>query len=227
MSLPTPPNEGTGVGPLMTVSQYQQITGDNDSNAEDVSRELDEAIPGLSMQMRRTIGYGQYTEDCFLYDQGFVYPSATPIDPTKPIVSGAEDTQAIYNPGSLVDVSSVIQGAGIWVGFFTPLPWMPIWTGVIPPQTVVTYWGGYYPYQADPATIPTGIASLPPKLARIIATVAFYSLHPSIVTTMGANNTALGGISLAGDLSSFMQFDKNLRRLIRSFTKPQAHAWQN
>lgn len=224
MSLPTTPVAGTGLtDPLVSVAQYRQITGDTASADDDITREIAEALIGLSMQANRTIGYGQFTEDLYLYNEGFVYPSAIPIDASKPIVSGAEDSQAIYNPGSLVDVSSVIQGAGIWVGFFTPLPWMPIWNGVIPPQTVVTYWGGYQPYQVTDG--PT--SGLPPRLARVLATIAYYTLNPSKVTTMGAKSVSLGGISVAGDLSSFMQYDKNLRRMIRGFTRPQAHQWQS
>ena len=224
MSLPTVPMAGTGLSvPLVTVAQYRQITGDEASTPEDVTRELAEAQISFCMQANRTLGYGQYTENLFLYDQGFVYPSAIPIDSSKPILSGAESTQAIYNPSSFVNVSSVIQGAGIWVGFFTPLPWMPIWNGVIPPQTVVTYWGGFQPYQSSPGTT----KALPPRIARILATIAFYTLNPSVVTAMGAHSTSLNGVSLSGDLSSFMQYDKNLRHMIRGFTRPEAWKWQN
>ncbi len=223
MSLPSTPNAGTGItAPLVTVAQYRQITKDLASTPEDVQDELDEAVTTLSMQCNRTFPYGQYTEDLYLYNMGMVFPSATPLDATKMVISGADNT-AIYDPAQGQNPSSVIQGAGIWVGFFTPLPWMPVWTGVIPPQTVVTYWGGYRPYQDTSG--PT--AGLPPRLARILCTIAYYTLNPSVVTAMGAKSTAMGGISLAGDLSSFMQFDKNLRRMIRGFTRPAAHAWQN
>ena len=223
MSLPSTPNAGTGITtPLVSVAQYRQITGDLASTPEDVTRELSEALVSVSMQCNRTLPYGQYTEDLFLYDLGMVFPSAIPIDTTHSIISGA-DKSTLYNPATDTNPSSVVQGAGIWVGFFTPLPWMPVWTGVIPAQTVITYSGGFQPYQSTTGPTP----GLPPRVARILATVAYYTLNPSVVTTMGASSTSMGGISLSGDLSSFMQIDKNLRHAIRAFTRPQARPWQS
>jgi hypothetical protein len=175
----------------------------------------------LQRETKRTFGYGKYREDQYLYGMGMVYPSATPIDRTKPIAAGVN----LYTPNatSASTPASIIQGAGIWVGWFTPLPWMPVWTGVIPPQTVITYWGGWQPYGGSPGTT----EALPAKLARIIARVAYYILHPALIQPYGAKSTSAGGISMAGTLSSMMISDPQLRRDVRRWTRPQARAWDS
>lgn len=223
MTFPTPPNTGTGLTtPLVSVEQYRQVTGDMASNEVDVERELDEAIRDVGIECVRTWGYGNYTENLHLYATGMVFPSATPVDTNQPIYSGEElfDPATDKVPGG----TSIIQGAGIWVGFFSPLPWMPVWTGVIPPQTVITYSGGYYPWQSDPTTVTTD--TLPGKLARIFITVAYYSLNPSVVTAMGQTSTSIAGVSLAGGLSSFMRVDPALKKAIQRFKRPQAYRWE-
>lgn len=227
MSLPTIPNTGTGLtDPLVTVEQYRKVTGDLDSEVADVTDELAEAVRDFCAEANRTLLYGEYTENLYLYAKGMVYPSCTPIDLTKQITSNvsAGDGNVLYDPSSDIvpGGSSIVQGAGVWVGYFSPLPWMPVWTGIIDPQTVITYWGGWQPWQAGPGTTD----SLPGKIARILITVAYYSLHPEVVATLGATSQSLGGVSLGGSLSSFMRADKHLRAEVRKFTRPQAHRWE-
>ncbi len=225
MTLPSTPNPGTALlDPLVTVEQYRRVTGDLASTEEDVTAELEQAQIDFCIEAKRTLLYGQYTENLFLYPLGMVYPSCTPIDNNEPItVNGNE---MLYNPatdnGYGQGQSSIIQGAGVWVGYFSPLPWMPVWTGVVPPQTVITYSGGWQPW----GTTGGPTAPLPGKIARILITIAYYGLNPSVVKAMGQNSVSMGGVSVAGDLSSFMRVDPNLKRLIRRFTRPQAYHWE-
>jgi hypothetical protein len=164
-------------------------------------------------ECRRTLLYGQYTEDQYLYPTGMVYPSATPIDTTKAIFSNEE----IYDPAVDNAPGSIVQGAAVWVGWFSPLPWMPVFSGVLPPQTNITYWGGYTQ------------STLPPKLRRCIAKIAYYSLHPYALsgTPGGLKSMSVGGVSISGDLYSFMLGDLQLKRDLRRFRKPQLMAWQS
>lgn len=213
--LPLTPNDVAGSPtPLALVSpeQYQAVTGDIVSSIDNVEAMITEAIDDLSRECRRTFVYGQYTEAQYLYPNGMVYPSATPIDVNMPVVSGVE----IYDPTTDNTGSSIIQGDGIWCGWFSPLPWMPFYTGVVPPQTVLTYWGGYTQ------------ATLPGKLKRMICKVSYYRLNPVALQGMpgGVKSMSVGGVSISGDLSSFMDSDPQLRKDIRGFRHGQAIAWQ-
>lgn len=229
MPIPSTPITNSGLKtPLLTTAQYETLTGDSSSTEAQVAQAITAAITMLQLETCRTFGYGRYREDLYLYKMGMVWPSATPIDRTKAIAAGVNYTQTgqnLYTPTNPATQkstpASIIQGTGIWVGWFTPLPWMPVWTGVIPPQTVISYWGGWQPYQATPKTT----ISMPAKMARLIARVAYYSLHPTMVSPVGATSTGAGGISLGGELSSMMIADPQLRRDIKRWRRAQAHAW--
>ena len=199
---------------LLTVERYQFITGDTLSSDDDVEAAIADALDESARKCNRTWLYGRYEEILYLYKNGMVFPSATPLDVNQPIVSGSE----IFNPADEVNnTASVIQGAGIWVGWFTPLPWMPVWTGVIPPQTQVIYWGGY-----TQATVPNA-------LARLWARIAWHVLHPVKMTglPLGAKSTGVGGVSVGGDLSSMTLIDPQLRRDLRRWERRQARHWQS
>lgn len=217
--IPSTPAVGTGLtDPLLAFADYQWLTGDRTSTPADVAQAIADAVVMAEEELVRTIGYGQYTENLYLYENGMVFPSAVPIDPTKPITSGEQ----IYNPATDNAAGSIIQGFGVWVGWFSPLPWMPVWSGVIPPQTNVTYMGGYQPYKTVGGSTP----GLPPKLARVLARIAYYILHPNMLQPMGQKSVAIGGVSLSGDLSSMMIVDPQLKRDLRRFRRPQAYAWE-
>lgn len=222
--VPAIPNNATGLAgakspdprPLVTASDYVRITGDSQSDAAAVTEALADAIADTAKECDRTWAYGQYTENLHLYKNGMVFPSACPIDVAQQIIAGSEVFDPpTSNPGN--GATSVVQGAGIWVGWFTPLPWMPVWSGVIPPQTVITYWGGY----AAP--------SVPNKLKRIWCRVAWYYLHPVTLPglPMGAKSTGVGGVSLSGDLSIVTAHDPQLKRDLRRWTRRQARSWQS
>lgn len=217
--IPAVPLPNTGVtAPFLTVKQYQDITKDTSTEYQDVVEGLIEAERMVCEKCVRTIRYGQYAETQYVYPDGKVYPSATPLDRTKPILAGG---QSIYNPAT--PSSAVIQGAGVLVGWFQPA-YIPVLSGSIPPQTALTYWGGYQPYRADPGTT----QSLPPSLAKILARVTFYSVNPLVLEGMTGNkikSISVGGVAISGDLDSFMQYDAVLRRDIRKWRSAQIKPW--
>jgi hypothetical protein len=218
--LPLTPNAVTGSpdpNPLLSAIKYQKITGDQKSCIPDIEEAVNEAVEDLSHECRRTWLYGQYTEAQRLYANGMVYPSATPIDVTMPITSNLDDTTPLYDPTTDNLGSSVIQGDGIWVGWFSPLPWMPVFAGVLPAQTVLTYWGGFTQ------------TTLPSKVQRMIAKIVYYRLNPYMLQGMpgGVKSMSVNGVSISGDLSSMMDSDPALKSAIRRWRHPQADPWQS
>jgi hypothetical protein len=199
--------------PLITADDYARITGDAATDSALVTAALAEVLDDTARMCNRTWLYGQYTELLYLYKNGMVFPSATPIDVGQPILAGSE----VFDPHGGVNSESVVQGAGVWVGWFTPLPWMPVWTGVIPPQTEITYWGGFVE------------TTVPEKLKRIWARVAWYYLHPVLLPGLpgGSKSASAGGISVSGDLSIVTASDPQLKRDLRRWTRRQARAWQS
>lgn len=215
-TLPLTPLPNTAdPNPLVSFQQYQDITGDETSDETDVLDALNDAMIDACNECKRTLPYGQYNEVQRLYKNGMVFPSATPIDPTKTITSGI--SEKIYDPTTDNSPSSVIQGQGVWVGWFTPLPWMPVFSGVLPPQTQIEYYGGFTQ------------ATLPVKLRRAIASMAFYAVHPYALTSVpqGVKSMSVGGVSISGSLSSFLYQDWQIKRVLRRYRHPQAYAWQS
>lgn len=222
--LPLVPNDVSGSPtpyPLVSATQYQQVTQDTKTDMSYVAELLDEAIEDLAHKCTRTFLYGQYTESQFLYKNGMVYPSATPIDITMPINSGTE----IYDPTTDNTGSSIVQGDGVWVGWFSPLPWMPFYTSVVPPQTVITYWGGFQ--NKDVATNKS--QALPSALKRLICKIAFYRANPVMLTGMpaGVKSMSVNGVSIAGELSSLMDYDPGIKAGIQRWRHPHAQPWQS
>lgn len=207
--------------PLVSGPQYQQVTQDTTTDLSYVDELIAEAIEDVCHKCERTLIYGEYTESQRLYANGMVYPSATPIDITQPIVSGVE----IYDPSTDNTGSSIVQGDGVWVGWFSPLPWMPFYTGVVPAQTVITYWGGF-----QNTLVATNRAhALPSALKRLICKIAFYRANPVMLQGMpgGVKSMSVNGVSIAGDLSSMMDYDPEIRRGLVRWRHPHAQAWQS
>lgn len=214
-SLPLTPMPGTAdPRPLVTVQQYQKFTADYASSVNDVEEAIADAVVDLSQECKRTWLYAQYTEDQYLYSDGKVYPSATPIDASKPITNNG---LSIFDPTAEQAPGSTIQGDGVWIGYFSPLTQMPVFMGNIPPQTTITYWGGF---TQD---------TLPKRPRQMFMTTAFYALNPSRLPAMpgGVKAMSVGGVSISGSLSSFMTADPQLRSLIRRWRHPMVHAWQS
>ncbi|HEX3539650.1 MAG TPA: hypothetical protein VHT75_04325 [Acidimicrobiales bacterium] len=208
--IPATPNSGTAdTNPLVTVAQYQAVTQDSATSSETVTANLADALDMIQRECRRTLLYAQYTERLYLYRNGQVYPTATPLDTSKAVISPAGTSNI-----------GIFQGNGIWVGWFIPLPSLPVWVGVVPPQTDITYWGGY--------TGPAGAGpQLPASLRRIVCKVCWYLSNPAVLTDMpgGVKSVSVGGVSMSGDLASMVSRDRQLGRDIKRWRHPQAHAW--
>jgi hypothetical protein len=114
-------------------------------------------------------------------------------------------------------LSARIQGAGVLMGWF-PVVMIPFWTGVIPPQAALTYWGGY---TAD---------TIPPRLARAIAKIAWFTLHPVTLEGLagGATSASVSGVTTSAKemLSSMILMDPQLRRDLDRFMRETARGWQ-
>lgn len=213
MTVPATPNAGTAdANPLVTYTQYQQVTGDTQFTGQaGFDPYLADAVDEFCRRTRRTLLYAQYTERLYLYKKGLVYPSATPLDVTKGVVSPN---------GSPPENVGVFQGNGIWVGWFVPLPSLPMWEGVVPPQTDITYWGGY--------TGPAGPGPLlPTEVKRILCKIAWYLLHPVHLDGIpgGVKSVSVGGVSVSGDLSMMVDTDRRLSASIVRWRHPQAKGW--
>lgn len=209
-AIPATPNAGTAdTNPLLTIARYQFITNDSVSTAPNFAMALADALDMLQRAMDRTFLYAQYTERLYVYKNGQCYPSATPLDQSKPVGTSSDPSGQ--------SSSFVIQGAGIYVGFFNPLPALPVFSRVVPMQADVAYWGGYTQ------------TTIPATLARVIAKVCWFILHPVTAPAAGiggARSVSVGGVSVSGDLSSFMASDRDLRRDIEDLTRRQARSWQ-
>lgn len=211
--IPATPNAGTAdPNPLVTTAEYQAVTLDTATPSATVSAAIADALDLCQRETRRTLLYAQYTERLYLYGNGQVYPSATPLDTTKGVTSPT---------GSPPENVGVFQGNGIWVGWYVPLPSLPVWVGVVPPQTDITYWGGY----SGPGGI--GPFALPAELKRIVCRVAWFICNPAHLegTPGGVKSMTVGGVAMSGDLSSFMTADPDLCRAIRRWRHPQARGF--
>lgn len=216
MTIPSIPNPNTAdAAPLVLFTDYQMFTGDDVSSEARFDYFLPRALDELQREMRRTFLYAQYTERCFLYPDGMTYPTATPFDTSQGVTAPSGESNG--------DVG-IFQGDGLWVGWFIPLPSLPVWQGVVDPQTDVTYTGGWVGTSSPRYG---GVFDLPSKVESIIIRTVFFKLNPAALKNMpgGVKSSSVGGVSLAGSLSSFMAADPELRRDISGWRKPQVHAW--
>lgn len=207
MRIPAQPAAGAPppVGPLVTPADYQSVTHD----AEGVDQAtLDEAVLLVEQACTRTFAYGTYAERLYVNRDGFVFPTATPLDPAAPIVPM---------------VNGYIQGAGVWVGWSFPPTDLPVFTGALPPQCDLTYSGGYQSW----ANTGGPTERLHPKLRRIFCRVTWFLAHPVVLAGMpgGVKSTSSAGVSVTGDLSSFVTADPDLARDIASFTRRDTRSW--
>lgn len=214
--IPAVPNTGTAdTNPLVTYQQYAQVTGDTQfANQAEFDVYLDDALDLFQRRTRRTLLYASYTERLYLYQNGMVYPTATPLDTSKGVTSPS---------GSPPENVGIFQGSGIWVGWYIPLPSLPVWVGVVPPQTDITYWGGY----VGPASSLYGTGfGLPASIKRCLCKISWFAAHPTTLAGLpgGAKSTSAAGVSASGgaDLASMVDGDSMLRKEIRRWRHPHA-----
>jgi hypothetical protein len=195
---------GNYAGPLIGPEYYTNVTN-GDTVPQSV---LTEAQTMVEQHLDRTLSYGSYLERLYVTKAGMVFPSATPFDP---------------NAGLSPD-SGIVQGAGIWIGYFTPLPDLPLWLSTVPPQTDVSYTGGFQP-QGTGGTGPT--PDVPPLLARCIVKVAWYTNNPALLPGQpgGVKSMSLNGVSISGDLASMISMDGSLRRDLARWRRPHVRGW--
>lgn len=209
MTIPSVPLTGTAdTNPLVTQSDYQTVTADTTTTTDEWDSALADALDLFQRETRRTLLYAQYSERLYLYKNGMVYPTATPLDTSKGVVSPS---------GSPPENVGIFQGNGIWVGWYVPLPSLPVWVGTVPPQTDITYWGGY--------TGPAGPGPLlPSEIKRCLCKIAWYILHPVHLDGIpgGAKSVSVGGVSVSGDLSMMVESDRQLSNAIRRWRHPHA-----
>lgn len=184
---------------LVDPTQYARITGDTATSWADAAQALGEAIRLVEETCKRTFGYGTYTETLDIWGDGVVYPAASPVESVSSPSSSQLRLGGIYVGGSVT-----------WKDGFSPLP----------AQSEVTYTGGYHPFGS------TQQPSLPVKLARVIARIAYLMLHPNSVVgsgvPAGAKSAAVGDVSVAGDLSAFVIADPSIEKDLHRFTRRRA-----
>lgn len=204
---PAIPAEGTGVGSLVSVSDYERITGDTTNSDQDT---IDQAVIEVSQFCNRTLGYGQYTERLFVNRFGNCYPSAPPIDPAS----------------ATLPAEATVFGAAVYVGTFFTFPTLPIFFGTIPPQLDLTYNGGYLPYNASGST-----PSLPPKLMRLICKAAWWISNPNVGLPAYGDLTSISlqGVSIAGTLTPLAswQDDTSLTKALGAYQRREIPAFGN
>jgi hypothetical protein len=195
-------------------------TQDLSTTSYPVSGAIADCLDTIQRKLKRTLTYAQYTENLYVYKNGIVYPSAYPLDRNMPVSSTSS------TPGN-----AIFQGAGIWVGWFVPLPALPVWEGVVPPQTDVTYWGGYSGSLSQPPTPGVSGPPIPFKLKRAICRAAWFLRNPAALTGMPGGVTSInqGGVAIGTKegLSSFVESDPALCHDLRGFVRRTGKHWDD
>lgn len=197
---------------LVTSVDYYRETGDTTADETTVTTLLTGALAGIDEYCHRSFAYNTYTEALYVYHDGKVYPTNTPLD-------------TVTTPANLA--STAIQGAGVYLGVFLPTPAYinsGSWQAAVPPQASVTYTGGYQPY----GTTSGPTAALPWSVMRAVCRITYLALHPVALPGMpsGAKNASVGGLSISGDLSPFIAMDASIKRDLKPYRKRQARGWQ-
>lgn len=192
----------TDASSLVNPQDYLAITGDA-AAADTCKPALDEALGLIQDTIGRQLPRMTYTETLKIYNDGKVYPSATPIESVvSPQASGL-----------------LVQGAGIYVGYFDPTPAVVTggWLGGVPPQVTLTYVGGF-----------TAV-TLPAKLRRAICRAAYNVLHPAVLSGVPGNVTSVqvGDVGYTGNgtLRTMDPLDDGIRKDINGYRNPRFNGW--
>ena len=200
---------------LVSPADYARITKDTATNASDVADALTDTLGLVDDYCNRHFAYGTWTETLYVYRDGKVYPTNTPLD-------------VVTTPAGLAPTA--IQGAGVYLGVFLPTPAYinaGDWNAAVPPQSTVTYKGGYQPFGTTDGPTP----QLPVKVMRVVCRIAWMSLHPVALQGVpaGAKSASVGDVSVStsGSLSPFVVVDPSIEADLKPYRKGrQAHAWQ-
>lgn len=201
--------------PLVDASAYLRFTGDRASAGTDVTLALTDALAAVDEHCNRTFAYGTYTETLYVYPDGKVYPSATPL-------------VEVINPAGQAN----IQGAGVWIGWWDPFPVLAAtaWSAQAgyPPQTTLTYSGGYQPYGVTDGPTP----QVPVKIARVVAQLAYKGLHPLQLPDVpaGVNSVHVGDVGYSGPRTIEITgdlIDDAMEAVLAGFVRRPVRAWQS
>jgi hypothetical protein len=227
VSFPSQPIGATGfTDPFIDLPTYQQLTGDLALTEDQLDFLAPQCELILATYCEATWRYGQYAEILKIYQNGFVYPSATPIDVTKPI--NGSDGGFLWNPveaggTDVMQAGSPIQGVGIMVGPWGMFDPSIVWGSYVPNQMQLTYWGGW----DDTSSDTRGDVWI---FKRCLAKMVRYGSQPQFATTGGiggVTSMSIGGISISGSgLSAMMLMDDGMYDDVVSLKRANVGGWQ-
>lgn len=198
---------------LVDATHYARWTGDTTNAGAELAEALMDAQQQADQLCNRVFAYGQYKETLYIYQDGKIYPSATPL-------------VSVDNPSG----QSSIQGVGVWVGWWDPYPILAntysSFVGGYPPQTTITYTGGYQPYGTSTGPTPP----IPGKVARVIAQLAWKTLHPVELPDVpaGVNSVHVGDVGFSGPkpLTPGAMVDPAVEAGLADYVVRRVRAWQ-
>lgn len=198
---------------LVDVATYRRVTNDTAGADPAVTTALTDAQQLAGEHCHRDFAYGSHTETLYVNRNGLVYPANTPI-------------ATITDPANLAPTA--IQGAGVYLGYFLPVPAMVNagdWNAAVPPQAAITYTGGYQPIGTTDGPTP----QIPGRLARILCRIAYLILHPVVLDGLpvGVKSASVNGVSVSGSFEQLAAVDPSLRADLQPYRHRQARGWQS
>jgi hypothetical protein len=206
---------------IASTEDYRRVTGDMSSYDGDVMSMLVDAQDEFLRQTGRIIELGTYTEDLPVYEDGRVYPSATPVTSVLDPPEATFDTISIT-----VAAAPALAGSGyVWPGYYPAFggyayggysgAYQPFPADVLigvdrrppPPTQTVSYTGGYSPAPSD--------------VIRCVCEMAGYSLHPEFGFELpaGTKSVSLGDQSITGSFQSSSAWPASVTRVLAKYTR--------
>jgi hypothetical protein len=206
---------------IASTEDYRRITNDLSSYDGDVMAALVDAADEFLRQTGRIIELGTYTEQLPVYQDGRVYPSATPVTSVLDPPDAAHDTISITVATA---PDTLAAGAYTWPGYYPayggyaygalggyqPLP-SDVLVGVDrappPPVRTVSYTGGRSPAPSD--------------VVRCVCEMAGYSLHPEFGFELpaGTKSVTLGDQSITGAFQASSNWPASVTKVIAKYTR--------
>jgi hypothetical protein len=207
---------------IANTQDYRRVTGDLSSYDGDVMDALVDAQNEFLNQTGRKIELGTYTEDLPVYDDGRVYPSATPVTGVLDPPDATHDTISIAVAAAPGTLAAAAYG---WPGYY------PAYGG----YAYGAYTGGYQPIPADvlvgvdraaPMPVRTvsytgGYAPPPSDVIRCVCEMTLYTLHPDfgLDLPVGTKSVTLGDQSITGSFGATTQYPSSVTRVIAKYTR--------
>lgn len=225
MSFPSQPIAGGFTDPFIDLGEYQQLTGDTVLTEDQLDYLLPQCELILAAYCEATWRYGQYTELLKLYNNGYVYPSATPIDVTKSI--NGDNNSFLWHPVAaggtdIIQAGCAIQGVGVMVGPWGLFDPTIVFGSLTPRQMTITYWGGW----DDTSAETRGDVWI---FKRCLAKMVRYGSRPAFETSPigGVTSMSIGGISISGTgLNAMMLMDQGMYDDVCALKRANVGGWQ-